>query len=488
MSLSTRALSFIIVSVFLLGGCGVQSGSSGGPTSYKPVFEATSCPFTVGSGVFIRSQVRCGYLVVPENRQSDTGRTAKVAVAVFKAPFANPVRDPLVYLVGGPGTPIVAKMGASLAASAMPAFVGNRDLILVDQRGSGLSKPSLACRPQDTLRSCHDWLVKKGIHLAAYNTIENAADIADLRIALGYRQMNILGESYGSTLALQLMRDHPQGIRSVMMNGVTGPTFNMFNDFIPNTWHGIQQVFKSCAASSTCNAQYPHLSRSFIHLLAHLQAHPAKLRMYDYARNRSVTGSLNAVTLWWATNEYLADPSNLGSIPRLISQMARGDFSGAIQIAESQQVTGQSPVTVGMNESMECSGEQATSSPAAIAARAQAVPIPSSVRRALIASETSGLQACATWNVPSIPSVNRTYFHSVIPMLLMPGSFDTKTSPAQAYALAKHLGHSSVVLFPSLSHEIVWSGCPASVMGDFLEHPNRTPDTSCAAQMPTFWE
>jgi pimeloyl-ACP methyl ester carboxylesterase len=378
-------------------------------------------------------------------------------------------------------------MGASINTTGMPLIAGNRDFILIDKRGAGLSQPSLACKPEETAQECHQRLVRSGIDLSGYNTIENAADIADLRVALGYRLLNILGESYGSTLALQLMRDHPQGIRSVMMNGITGPTFNMFNDFIPNTWHGLQQVFRDCAATPACNAENPHLARTFIAVLARLQTHPAELHVYDSAHKRYLTGALTAVDLWWAANDYLANPTKVGDVPQLIARMGRGDFNGVAQSAESQQSAGQSQVSAGMNESMECSGEQATSSPAIIATRARSVPIPAAVRQALVASMVAGLEGCKAWRVPSIPAENHTYFPSTIPTLLMPGRYDPKTSPAQAYALARHLGHSHVVPFSTLSHEIIWSGCPAVIMSAFLAHPNRQPDTSCVSTMSMFW-
>ena len=90
--------------------------------------------------------------------------------------------------------------------------------------------------------------------------------------------------------------------------------------------------------------------------------------------------------------------------------------------------------------------------------------------------------------MPSTPAVNHTYFHSAIPSLLLPGPYDTKTSPAQVYPLAQHLGHAYVVPLPTMSHEITWSGCPATIIGEFLDHPNRKPDSSCTADMTVVWQ
>lgn len=474
-AVSVTALTFLV-----LAGCSPSSGSSNGPIHYAPRFESASCPFPVTGGALPPSDIRCGYLVVPENRQVDTGRTIKVAVAVIRAQSPHPAPDPLVDLIGGPGSSDLGINGPSAVAHGVgPTFLWNRDLILVDQRGAGFSQPSLACQSYEDLQMCRQRLVKRFVDVSAYNTVENAADIADLRTALGYREINVSGVSYGSTLALQLMRDHPQGIRSVMMNGITGPTFNTFNDQIPNTWHGLQQIFNDCAADATCNGEYPHLARTFINLLARLQAHPVHLPN---------AGTLDAVTLWWWLNDYIASPANVGAAPSAIQNMAQGDFSSYVQDRETQQANGPTPVTAGMFESMTCSEWQAQSSPARIATRAQAVPVPSAVRRALIAGKVAGLHDCSIWRVPSTSTVNHTYFHSAIPTLLLPGRYEPKTSFAQAYPLARHLGHSYVVPLPTMSHEISWSGCTAMIIGEFLDHPDRKPDSSCTADMKMLWQ
>src|SRR5947199_8818226 len=107
MSRMTRALSFTALCAFLLSACGVSlSGLPAGARRHA-TFQTENCPFKAGSGVFKRSDIRCGYLVVPESRQRDSGKTIKVAVAIFKATRPNPAPDPLVYLSGGPGGAII---------------------------------------------------------------------------------------------------------------------------------------------------------------------------------------------------------------------------------------------------------------------------------------------------------------------------------------------------------------------------------------------
>lgn len=495
MSLRACALSFVALTALLIAGCGSPSGS-GGSTSKQPVFKTTSCE-KMWSGIANPTNVRCGYLVVPESRNVDNGRTVKLAVVIFKAPGPNPAPDPLVYLMGGPGYGAVVSYGSSIAGTGIPGFVGHRDLILVDQRGTGLSQPSLACpelnKPgwssralyDKALRACRARLAKPGVDLAAYNTVENAADIADLRTALGYKEVNLYGGSYGSSLALQVMRDHPQGIRSVVMDAITGPTFNEYNDFIPDTWHALQQVFRDCAASSYCSRQYPHLQQTFTRLVTRLQAHPAVLSSAQTAGAGSRARTMSGVELWIGLREALASGLNVPLVPRAIAAMAKGDYSIALAFAESQSSGASSTNDWGMYLSMECSNDQSGSSRATVAASARMIP--AAIRSGVIAERTGRLSECAIWHVPSTAAVNRTYFRSAIPTLLLPGRYEPKTSLSQAQTLARKLSHAYLIPFPTMAHGVVGHGaCSDGIVGAFLAHPDRRPGTDCIEQAVTW--
>jgi pimeloyl-ACP methyl ester carboxylesterase len=157
--------------------------------------------------------------------------------------------------------------------------VGNRDLILIDQRGTGYSQPSLDCPaaahliqvpPQpvgkelasldSAYRQCHDRLVHDGIDLSAYNTVDNAADIADLRKALGYRTVNLYGVSYGTRLALTVMRHYPQGIRSLVLDSVLPPQHD-YAALLRSIDTAFTTLFHSCAQAPNCSHEFPHLQQ-----------------------------------------------------------------------------------------------------------------------------------------------------------------------------------------------------------------------------------
>jgi pimeloyl-ACP methyl ester carboxylesterase len=154
----------------------------------------------------------------------------------------------------------------------------NRDLILFAQRGAGYSQPSLHCSDNETPKACHDWLVKSGINLNAFTTLENAADVDALIKELGYRQVNLDGISYGTRLALTVMRIYPSDLRSVVLDSVIPPQVNGFTSIPQTAKRAFDVLFHGCLAKAFCNATYPHLQTVFYRLVDVLNATPIIFR------------------------------------------------------------------------------------------------------------------------------------------------------------------------------------------------------------------
>jgi pimeloyl-ACP methyl ester carboxylesterase len=194
------------------------------------VFETVKCPFTTRLAL----SFECGFLVVPEDREKPDGAQVRLAVAILRREASDKAPDPILFLEGGPGARALDAAGASAGK-----INDKRDLIFFDQRGAGYSQPDLDCSEVDYLESeilaqnlshaeeiphfltafqaCYDRLAEGGINLSAYNSAANAEDINDLLIALGYDQANLYGIPYGTRLALTVLRDHPERIRSVVL-------------------------------------------------------------------------------------------------------------------------------------------------------------------------------------------------------------------------------------------------------------------------------
>jgi pimeloyl-ACP methyl ester carboxylesterase len=397
----------------------------------------------------------------------------------------------------------VKSLGASIAANGTPIFAGNRDLILVDQRGAGLSQPSLACPEFDkvgvrpakaplspaaivrldhaALQRCRSRLVKAGVHLNEYNTVQNADDIAALRTTLDYKTVDLYGGSYGSILALQIMRDHPAGIRSVVIDAVAPPPFNEYNDTIPNAWRSIKLVFSQCGSTASCNRRYPHLEATFNRLVARLQAHPVTLRLTAAQGHGTYPVAITGASFTEVVMEALYSASYIPLIPRLIVDTAQGRYGLLLQAAQALIVSAQSQ-SKGMYFSMMCADDQASSSPAKIARSARALP--ATIRSAVVAAVTDELTRCRIWHVASVSARNRQFFSSNIPTLLLEGEFDPRTPPSGAVAMAKHLRHSYYFLYPGLGHGVVSTGtCPGLMVAIFLEVPTHKPVSSCISEM-----
>jgi len=243
---------------------------------------ALTCPFDVPAGRI----VRCGSLVVPESWETPGGPPVTVFYAVTPADGDGPIRpDPVLVLNGGPG-----QSGSELIESAwerMAEVRRVRDILFVDQRGTGYSKPGLFCpaldpvaywhgglTPEDAER-CRRPFVEQGYDLARFDTMESARDLVALRRALGIERWNLLGTSYGTVLALETVRQDAVGTRSVVLNS---PNLTRSSWLDLGRMAAIEAVFKrlfeDCRRSPECGAAYPDLDKVFLELAERLAETP----------------------------------------------------------------------------------------------------------------------------------------------------------------------------------------------------------------------
>jgi len=181
---------------------------------YQPTFEPAPCAFPVPRGY----DPECGYLVVPENRARSDTRQIRLHVAIFRNRTGIPNADPVIKISGGPGSSGLNTAGY-LLGTGMDAVLERRDFIMFDQRGTGYSLPRLDCPERvqiapallggrlsaeesaqaiiDAFRRCRERLTAEGLDLTAYHSAASAADINDLRLALGYNQLNLMAFPMG---------------------------------------------------------------------------------------------------------------------------------------------------------------------------------------------------------------------------------------------------------------------------------------------------
>jgi pimeloyl-ACP methyl ester carboxylesterase len=233
----------------------------------------------------------------------------------------DPYDEPIIYLEGGPGGAAITGYDYWYESS----FREDYDIILIDQRGTGFSLPSLNCYEadefEDYLEDCAERLRDEGIDLGAYNSIESAHDIGDLIDALELDSVNLYGISYGSRLALNIMREQPENIRSVMLEGVYPPNIRGYEEEAVAFWGALQALFEACEADDSCSSQYPDLEDTFFEAIENLNESPIEVEDYATGEYYEMDGYTFADDLYLFMYDYAWMPY----LPELIYIAAEGD-------------------------------------------------------------------------------------------------------------------------------------------------------------------
>jgi pimeloyl-ACP methyl ester carboxylesterase len=479
-----RVPSFLLVTLVgilvLAGGTGLFISLLRRPVNPAPAssaFQTTSCPFKLAAGVVEGKDVQCGYLTVPADHSRPRGPTIRLAVAIFKASYSNPAPDPVIDLQGGPGTLLLDYASTWTPAAISSVWTGDRDFILLDQRGVGYSQPSLGCQDNETLQACHDRLVRQGINLSDYNTIQNAEDVHDLVRALGYHQVNLWSISYCTLLALTVTRLFPSDVRSVVLDSTAPPQVDIETGFPAATQRAFDTLFQGCAASLYCNQHYPHLQAVFARLVSDLNQHPATVQGTNPQTGKTVSGVITGDDVVNGLRNALYDTALIPMLPNLIYQLANHNYAPVVAVIEA---TNAAPGldSVGMQFSIDCS--ESTLTPQAIPAAVQMVE--PETRHYFLTGLQDDYANCQLWHVQAVPAVQRQPVTSAIPTLILAGEYDPTTPPAYGMLAARTLSRSYFFLFPGTGHGVVGrNDCATSMFQAFLELPTEKPDATCMA-------
>ncbi|MBN1965392.1 MAG: alpha/beta fold hydrolase [Anaerolineae bacterium] len=478
-------------------GLAVLAGLAGGlPAAAQdglPRFEAAACMIPLPAG----EQVDCGYLLVPEDRTQPDSPTIRLAVAILRSKSAAPAPDPVLYLEGGPGgSPIVF-----LEEWLDSPLRDTRDLILLDQRGTGFSRPLLDCPELDVLTldlldeapsprvriarqtaaafNCRDRLLAAGVNLAAYNSAASAVDVADLRAALGYDTWNLYGISYGTRLALTTLRDYPEGIRSVVLDSVYPPVVNGYAELVPNGVRAFEVLFAACAADTHCNAAFPDLAAAFSDLVVRLDADPPLVPVMHPFTGGSyqllLTGDVLIETLFGGL--YVTEL--IPYLPYLIHQADNGAYVLMANIAMALLVQNEFS-SEGMYYSVECYEEVPFHTGDDLRAAAEAHPD----LAGFVLSQPE-FAICGDWGAGTAGAIETQPVISDVPTLVLSGEYDPITPPAWGQIAAETLSRSYFYEFPGLGHGVTYlSGdCPVRIMTAFVDDPLSAPDALCIEGM-----
>jgi pimeloyl-ACP methyl ester carboxylesterase len=245
------------------------------------------CPRPMPANEIEGKTVLCGTVQVPEDHAKPDGKKITLKFAVLKSWSQYPEPDPVVFLQGGPGGSAISQI--PLYAKSFDDFRKTRDVVFWDQRSAGLSGQSVKCfkalaanaaliaaKPEEAtdtggarniIRDCLKEIGAAGIDITKYNTTENARDIRTVTRALGFETYNLYGISYGTKLALEAMRVVPDGIRSVVIDGVAPSWLPLYQSLALKMSEPIEHVVEQCRADETCNANFPQLDAVIIETL-----------------------------------------------------------------------------------------------------------------------------------------------------------------------------------------------------------------------------
>jgi pimeloyl-ACP methyl ester carboxylesterase len=469
----------------------VPEASADERAGYVPLFEPGECVFKVPE----LYEAACGHLVVPEDRSQPEGGDVRLPVAIFKSKSPNPAPDPVIHLVGGPGGNLLDQSEFYLNAGGA-RILQARDYVLFNQRGTHHTQPSLECPGQKEFRreigqqelnreereareiefllTCQTGLLEQGIDMSAYNSAEIAADIEDLRLALGYDQVNLYGISYGTRLALTAMRDHPQGIRSVIIDSIYPPQVDLDQELALNADRAFNTLFEGCAADRLCSSQYPELDRVFFQVVDELNAQPATVAVYQGTAMAWLDGDVFMDAIFGSLYRVDAIPW----IPLMIYHASQGDYQPLQTPLEV--MLDDSGISHGMHHSVQCREE------AAFESHERALALSADLPAQVVEHFASpfAFTLCRSWQAGKADPIENEPVVSDIPTLVLAGQYDPITPPAWGRLTAETLSNSFFYEFPGIGHGVMRSSeCGLEIGLQFLDDPAAEPDASCLDEL-----
>lgn len=451
------------------------------PAAARPPSKAVAlAPCQLGGpDSAVRVAARCGTLEVPEDHARPEGRKLRLRLAVVDAERTEAAPDPLVLLAGGPGQAALEAYPPLL--SAFRRVGRDRDLVLVDQRGTGgsgrltcpeLDDPGALDRTEplelELIAACAAAL-SAGADLTRYGTEAFARDLDLVRAALGYQRLNLFGASYGTRAAQVYARLFPARVRTLVLDGVAPMAMAIGEAFGEDADRALDLALARCQADATCRGGSPPPRAELEALLAALERRPARLTVRDPLSGAPVSLVLRAETLRGIVFRALYSPETTALLPALLQEARAGDLGplAALGLLGIRDVTG------GVNRPLLLSVVCAEDVPFYGAAP---------VRAGLLGTGLAeGFQkACARWPRAPVDRAFHEPLRSEVPALLLSGQGDPVTPPRWAERAAAGLPSARHLVLAGAAHGTAYRGCLPRLLAQFLASGNaRDLDASC---------
>ncbi len=405
----------------------------------------------------VKGKARCTTFEVWENREARAGRRIALKVVVLPATDAPVEHDAITFFGGGPG-----QAATTLAPFLATVFAGtrqHRDILLVDQRGTGGSH-ALDCDlypgsdpqtalgsffPIDRVRACRSAL-EKDADLGQYTTANAVDDVDEVRGALGYDRLDLLGGSYGTRAALVFLRRHPDHARVAVLQGVSPVDEPVPRDFPRHAQRAIDRIFADCAADPSCHAVFPNPQADLRSIVERTIAAPVPVDILDPTTGAQVHVALSRNLLGEALRYLMYESSTALFVPDLVHQAANGDFAPLAEFALGSRKQLVNSLGQGLYLSVTC---------------AEDLPF---VERELAEREAASTflgdyryqqqrAACEAWVRGAVAPDSRQPVRSDTPVVMFSGAWDPATPPSNAERAAATLPRSLSVVIPAGGHD-----------------------------------
>jgi pimeloyl-ACP methyl ester carboxylesterase len=446
----------------------------------------------------VEGKAKCGKLDVFENRVTRQGRKISLNIVVLPAAGTQPSPDPLFYISGGPGS--AATEDAPGVARLFAKIRERRDLVFLDQRGTGRSHP-LNCTfyntndpqsflgyffPLEDVKKCRGQLESQA-DLTLYTTPIAMDDLDEVRAALGYEQINIFGGSYGTRAALVYLRQHPTHVRTLTLQGAVPTNSFMPYDFAQSNERALQGVIAECESNEACNKAFPNLQAETKTVLQRLLQGPVEVEVkLENASGKNPNGATSTPTTAKvklsrdlaaeAIRYMLYNPGATSRIPLILHQAGTGNF---VPLAQTALRFRQGIVSSGSNGlylSITCAEDLPWIKPADVE-RLSANTFLGAYRF------RQQRQACSLWPRAKIPADYSKPVQGSAPVLILTGQLDPVTPPANGDAVARNLPNSLHLVVPYGGHGmggLTGLECLDRLLTEFVEQgTTKNLDTTC---------
>ncbi len=426
---------------------------------------------------------RCGELEVREDPSQPASRPIRLKVAVVPALNLRGPADPLFVLTGGPG-----QAASEFYVAAAGAFVRvhrERDIVLVDQRGTGGSN-ALDCEfpeddeladltPQQIRRLAETCLASLAADPRFYTTSVAVRDLDEVRAALGYERVNLYGVSYGTRVAQHYLRRYPERVRAMVLDGVVPPDLALVADGALQAQRALDLIFERCRTEAACAKAFPDPAADFATLRTLLERQPAAVTMADPLTGVLHTETIRPVHLQTAARFLSYSPERAALLPLLLHEGAvRHNLAPLAAQADMLTTHYADALSYGMHNAVVCTEDAPLLGPATIDRAALA-------RTYLGTLQLDGLiEICRIWPRGIIDEDFHALLESAVPTLLLSGTGDPVTPPSYAERVRSGLKQSLHLVLEGQGHGQLGTGCVPRLLADFLERgATRDLDVSC---------